>query len=372
MIAALVACVCAAATSAAAEPQVTVRGRPLPLAPLVAAADVQERRYTLRTASGRTSERVVTGVSLAAVLRAAGADVDPFRYAEVQDPSGASVLVSRDQALDADPAGDGPPVFWLSAEGARFLRPSAGRDDPNAGDELVGGELVVRLREQIRLGVSVRASKTRPEPNEAVTFRAEVSGAGAGETVELSWWFDDRRSATGPTVRHRFEKPGAYHVVVGATTASDPAGAADTVTITVGDEARTSADSSGGSDESSTSSNESSSGGNVSSSAGSNESSARARERSKRSSLPPVGREPRAKSSRERADQGGAVVAGELLNATVPPPATARPVVVPRAVGSSAAAGLRLPPEAWVGIGALAVLALGSGVELRRSRVVAR
>lgn len=206
----------------------------LSLEALAGSEDVVDRSYALRSAGGG-SARTVTGFSLAAILAAAGADPYGFSYLEVQRPAGGAVLLSRDQALDAGAFADGPPLVYASAAGTGFLRPSAGVEDFNAGDsfETPRGISVVLLK-GVRLQVRARTSTVRTRPGQAVDFQAIVEGAGSGERLAYSWYFDDGRSAEGAEATHGFAKRGSYDVVVGVTGEGDDTGSSAVVTIQVG------------------------------------------------------------------------------------------------------------------------------------------
>jgi hypothetical protein len=164
------------------------------------------------------------GHSLDRVLSAAR--VDPYRYGDVEvETAAGSATLSRDDVTGAEP----PPAIFEDGAGARFV-PGAGEAPLAAG----GAPIVVRLERPGELRVTARASRTRVRRREEVTFTATVTGADAGEAVQISWYFDDGRSASGSRVTHRFRRRGSYDVVVGATTAADEAGADATVTVQVG------------------------------------------------------------------------------------------------------------------------------------------
>jgi PKD domain len=207
----------------AAETTVTLSG--------LGAPDVQGREYTVTDSAGQ--RRVaITGHSLDKVLGAA--NVDPYRFADVRVAAGAlSVTLDRGEVTRPGTFADGPPVFWMEGNEARFLRPASAS---GGSVQVAGGPLTVSLSRQSELEVTARASRRRVERGEPVTFTAAVSGAPDGEPVTLSWYFDDGAEAIGARVTHRFRRAGSYDVLVGATTASDRAGADATVTVQVGEE----------------------------------------------------------------------------------------------------------------------------------------
>jgi hypothetical protein len=206
----------------------------LSLEALAGREDVRERTYSLRGGVGETTQ-IVNGFSLAALLDAAGADPFGFSYLEVLRPTGGSVLLSSHQALDGDGFADGPPVVYATATGTAFLRPSSGADDLNASDSFEAPQgVTISLRKGSPLQVEVEASTLRTRPGEPVEFTAEAEGAGAGETLTYSWYFDDGISATGPVASHSFARRGSYDVLVGVTTPGDSTGASAVVTVQVG------------------------------------------------------------------------------------------------------------------------------------------
>jgi hypothetical protein len=206
----------------------------LSLDALAGGEDVVGREYVLRSGGGE-SGHVVTGFSVAALIEAADADPFGFSYLEVMRPAGGAVLLSRDQALDPGAFPDGPPVVYASPAGTSFLRPSGGAEDLNASDSFEAPQgVTIALRKGSPLRVTAEASTLRTRPGKAVSFSAEVEGAGAGEALTSSWYFDDGRSASGAEASHSFSRRGSYDVVVGVTTPGDSTGTSAVVTVQVG------------------------------------------------------------------------------------------------------------------------------------------
>jgi hypothetical protein len=206
----------------------------LSLEALAGSEDVVGHSYALRSSTGETTQ-TVSGFSLAAVLNAAGADPYSFSYLEVQRPAGGAVLLSRDQALDPGAFPDGPPLVYATAAGTGFLRPSSGPEDLNASDsfEAPRGASIV-LHKGARLKVQAEASTVKTRPGEPVQFSPVVEGAGSGEQLAYSWYFDDGTSAETLKATHSFAKRGSYDVVLGVTSDGDDTGASAVVTIQVG------------------------------------------------------------------------------------------------------------------------------------------
>lgn len=203
---------------------------PVDLATL--APDVTDRAYAIHGKPGETS-RVVTGVSLKAVLAAAGADVDQYKYAEVQDGLGRGVLLSRSQAGDGEGSGGGPPVFTVGPDGVTFLRPALRADDRNGADELKAGGMLVRLRRQKQLTIEATVSDPTPAVGARVTMTARVSGGTAGDAVDVRWYIvGESAGADGLEFRHTFRKAGTYGVGVTVTVGDE--NASDSLRLKVG------------------------------------------------------------------------------------------------------------------------------------------
>jgi hypothetical protein len=206
----------------------------LSLEALAGSEDVVDRAFALRSPSGESAQ-TVSGFSLAKILDAAGADPYAFSFVEVQRPAGGAVRLSSHQALDPGAFAEGPPTIYATAAGTGFLRPSSGPEDANAGDSFVAPQgVTLALRKGLPISVTARATPLKTKPGKPVSFEAIVEGAGAGEEIAYSWYFDDGGSATTASATHRFAKRGSYDVVVGVTTPGDRTGASDVVTIQVG------------------------------------------------------------------------------------------------------------------------------------------
>jgi PKD domain len=228
----VVALLLAAPASALADDRLTIEpagGQPQTLyISQLGDPDVVARPYTLPGASVPVP---ITGYSLDRVLDAA--NVDPFRFGslEIQATSG-SVVLTRDEATGTTTFPEGPPVFYVENADGRFLRPA--RASGEAAELATGGPMTVEIAARGELSVSAKASPRRAKVGEPVRFTATVTGAEPGESVEISWFFDDRRSKAGSEVTHRFRRPGTYEVTVGATTSENDPGASAIVTVRVG------------------------------------------------------------------------------------------------------------------------------------------
>ncbi len=229
-----------AAPAAADVAQVTVVSpggaeQTLALDAMAGSEEVIARPYVLRSENGEATQ-TVSGFSLAQLIEAAGADPYGFSYLEVQRPAGGTVLLSREQALDAGSFADGPPVVHATATGTGFLRPSTADTDLNASDSFDAPQgISIVLRKGMALQVRAEASSVKTTPGKKVDFSAIVERAGSGEQLTYSWNFDDGHSGSGAEATHSFAKRGSYDVVVGVTSSGNEAGASDVITVQVGE-----------------------------------------------------------------------------------------------------------------------------------------
>lgn len=195
---------------------------------------VSDRQYSVRGGPQGDTTLTLSGVTLDRLLDRAG--IDPFAFEDVEiSAGGRSVTLERDQVTDVDAFPEGRPIFWSDDQGTHFLRPSSGPGDANADDLLTApdGSLRVALRKSSDLTVEATASRLRVRKGQLVRFDATVSGPGS-EQAAVSWYFDDRQSASGRQVTHRFARPGTYEVAVSAGAGAGRVGADDLLTIQVG------------------------------------------------------------------------------------------------------------------------------------------
>lgn len=207
---------------------------PLVLADLAPSFDVHAASYELRATDGSTTTTVVVeGISLAALLTAAGVDLDAFTYVEIPRADGTSVLVLHDQAVA--PPDRSPPVIWQDEQGTHLLRPSANDEDVNVEDLVtpLDGRVIVRLKTGDPLGVRIDATPLRVRPRTAVSFAAVLVG-GERPGIEFSWYFDDGGvGADGARVAHSFRRPGTYNVLVNVSEGGRQLDVYDIATIVV-------------------------------------------------------------------------------------------------------------------------------------------
>jgi hypothetical protein len=180
------------------------------------APDVHDVRYTLRAADGTTrTVTVASGISLEALLRAAGVDPASFTYVNVARADGTDVLVVHDEVFG--PGVEGPPVLWTDAAGIHFLRPSGGAQDVNADDLVTlpaGGSISLQLRTGTPLGVRIVASAVRARVHQPIRFTAELLGGASPAGIGFSWYFGAGRRLPGAQLTRRFARPGTYLVQV--------------------------------------------------------------------------------------------------------------------------------------------------------------
>ncbi|HKG02118.1 MAG TPA: PKD domain-containing protein [Conexibacter sp.] len=190
--------------------------RTLDLAALTDRFDVHGVAYTLRAADGTTTTATVAeGISLTALLAAAGLDADAFTYLEIPGADGASAIVLRD---DLGGTEEGPPVVWGDAQGVHFLRPSAGERDTNGADlvTLADGAIAIGLKTGDPVVPRIAVSTLRARPRERVDFSASLVGAASLRPgLEYQWYFDDGTgNVRGASVSHRFPPGGPYLVLL--------------------------------------------------------------------------------------------------------------------------------------------------------------
>ncbi len=190
--------------------------------------DVVARPYTV---PGAPAPVPITGYSLERVLEAAGIDPSQFGSLKITGTSG-SVALTRDEATGRTTFPEGPPVFYTENGDARFLRPGRAAGEP--AELSSGGPMTVRIAARTELRLTAKASPRKVKVDEPIRFTATVSGAEAGETVEISWRFGDGRRGAGGEITHRFRRPGTYDVTVRAQRPGEEIEADDIVTVRVG------------------------------------------------------------------------------------------------------------------------------------------
>lgn len=365
--------------------------RTLALADLAAQQDVHGATYTLRAADGTTSSvTVADGISLTALLTAAGLDADAFSYLEIARPDGSSALVLRD---DLGGGEEGPPVVWVDADGVHVLRPSSGEGDANADDLVTSadGTLSMELRTGDPVKPRIAVSTLRARPHERVDFSASLAGGAAlGPGLEYQWYFDGTGTALGANVSHRFPRPDTYLVLLNVVRGSgESIGLPDQVRVRVvrprpdaqrGD-ARRSDEAQGGGGGGAGGSGAGGTGGGAGTGDGSGASGTDTSGAGIPSFTPvappaaPVPPSaatpmptPRPHPEPVRHAPRGQLVSGTLIAASSAAAAPASGVRAAQAAGGAAADGpLHVPVGAWVALGLALLLAVGWALESRHT-----
>jgi hypothetical protein len=217
---------------------------------VTAAVDQPEGTYLLR-ATGAAAAPVAhpPAVSMRHLVTLAGASPDAVTFLSIERPNGSLSLLGGGDLADPPPFPEGPPIVWMDAGGARYLRPLRGPDDANGADniDITGGDLVVRVHHGPLIVLRARADRRATPARRAVAFTAEVvSGATPATAARFAWRFGDGATATGQNVRHAFAQPGVYEAIVTVTGADDSGGASDPLRIQVGAPVKSSENTGGG------------------------------------------------------------------------------------------------------------------------------
>lgn len=361
--------------------------RTLALADLVASYDVRDATYTVRAADGATRQLpVASGISLEALLRAAGLDTARFDYVAVPRPDGATTVLLADQIAKGE---GGPPVVWSDAEGVHFLRPSLADNDPNATDHVIvaEGELQVELRIGDPLVARISASKLRAKPGEAITFTAVLITGDLAPGMTFRWYFDGSDYVYGASATHRFRRPGTYHVLLDIVRGQEAVGVPEILEIVIvrprvaRDRARGAGDkqrgegsdraaSGGGTGGRSGGSGGGGAGTGTGGGAGSGGYTPRSNAPVVTSAPAPAPprrpRRPKAKPERRQQPQGELVSGTLLASADELPPAGGGAAAANRA-DDTPGKPLHVPVGVWVALGLAATLALGWTLESRHT-----
>ena len=356
--------------------------RSLALTDLAAAFDVHGASYVVRAADGteRTTS-VAEGISLNALLAAAGLGGDAFDYIMLPKADGSSAIVLRD---DLGGTGEGPPVVWADADGVHFLRPSGGDEDANDADlvALASGPLEIALERGEPLVPRIAVSTLRARPRARVGFSASlVGGAPLGAGLDYQWYFDGTGTVRGANVSHRFPRPGTYLVLLNVVRGDGTSiGAPDTVNVRVlrprerrSDDARRSGGAQDGTGTGEGSGGGTGSGGSAGAVAGGGSGGGVAP-----AATPPPAAAPTVLPAPQRAPAPRRAPPGELVSGTLLASASAAAALEPGAgrAGSagSAPAGnaaadrpLDVPVGVWAAAGLVVLVALGWALESRHT-----
>jgi PKD domain len=353
-------------------------GRSLSLADLTGSFDVHGAAYTVRAADGsESSTTVADGISLSALLAAAGLDADAFDYIELPKADGSSAIVLRD---DLGGSEEGPPVVWSDAQGVHFLRPSSGVGDANGADRVDlsgGGALTVDLRTGEPLVPRIAVTTLRARPRARVGFSASlVGGAPLGPGLDYQWYFDGTGTVRGANVSHRFPRPGTYLVLLNVVRGNGTSiGAPDTVNVRVvhprerrPDDARRSGESHDGAGSGTGGGSSGSAAGGASAGSGSGTGAVAPAAAPLRAAAPTAPPAPRSAQAPRRTPPGE-LVSGTLLASAsaAAAPVDASPAASAAARGAAADGPLHVPVGVWAAIGLVVLLALGWALESRHT-----
>jgi hypothetical protein len=195
--------------------------RTLDLTALTDRFDVHGATYTLRDADGtKTTTTVADGISVGALLDAAGIARDAFGYLTVPGSNGASALVIADDVAGTD---QGLPVVWNDAQGVHFLRPMRNDRDVNAEDlvTVTDGPLTLQLGTGDPVKPQASISTLRPQVGDPVVFSATLAVGALRPGWGYAWYLGDGSGLIpGATITHRFRRAGTYPTQVNVVDAS--------------------------------------------------------------------------------------------------------------------------------------------------------
>ena len=237
----MIAAASAAAPAAAGAAGVLVRlpgGATRHLAPeeVSAAVDRPAGTYLLRAPDAAAAPIAhPPALSVRGLVTLAGASPDAVSFVSIERPNGSLALLGRADLADPAPFPEGPPIVWMDAGGARYLRPLRSPDDSNGADnvDITGGDLVVAVHAGPLLVVRARADRHEVRARTVVHFTAEIV-SGAGQGLTYAWRFGDGASASGPAVGHAFAAAGVYEAVVTVDGTDDSGGSSAPLRIRVG------------------------------------------------------------------------------------------------------------------------------------------
>jgi plastocyanin len=202
-------------------------------------------KYWFPGESAATDVPKGNGISVAQILTETGTE-DGYRTIKIKGPAG-EFEIKRGQ-ISGNP--EFQPFFYLDAANqVHFVQPTDGPSaaDPNGyfpitsaafGMTQVGGDVSVK----------VKASRTKIDPGESVTFTATATPS---DSYRYDWTFEQGvgRDDAGSKVTHRFKKAGKYQVAVGVRQGDDPANlGGGGIVIQVGEPKKSDKDQEGGGD----------------------------------------------------------------------------------------------------------------------------
>lgn len=184
--------------------------------------------YTLVGASGQTTTKQISGISLRALLEAVGAD-PTYSAVTLARPGGGVVRISRTQIE----AGGVVPVIYADGGLATFVRPSYSATDQNALDVISAPTLTISQVDGTDYDLKAKVSKSSAKIGESLKFTASATGA-AGQKLIFTWNFNDGSTADGDIATHRFKKRGYYRVLVTVRGEGESASVSTVLRVQVG------------------------------------------------------------------------------------------------------------------------------------------
>ena len=213
--------------------------------------DQDAHPYTACFPSGESTTVVVSGWSVATLLKAAGTTPGQVRSVSVRRAVGEGSVVLTPPDYDDAAAGapsfpEGPALIQPRRGGADlatsydFFRPYRKPDcasDPNGPDRVStppGQALSIAIASGTLLHVTAAADRDHIADGESVGLSGQVQDPPPGQQLSYRWSFTDGTSAAGPAVTHRFPGPGTWSATLSASTGPDAGGASAPVTVVVG------------------------------------------------------------------------------------------------------------------------------------------
>jgi hypothetical protein len=309
--------------------------------------------YDVRRRKGGRPQKVYieSGATVEEVLDHAGVSTG-YSYVDI-----AGVRWSEDQIT----RGQMPPAVWFDPVSGmiNLLRGSVDRDDVNYKERVkVSSPVHLMLADESGLKVTLSPSDQKVEVGDTVTFEATVTKGGFGEEYTYDWDFGDggadvdTSTSTRAKTEYTFEKDGNWEVSLDVTTADDDGG--DSVEIKVGKPKPSKRKQKGGGD------NNGLNKGGYSEPPSTGSSSTDA--------YTPVDTKPPPPTT--PADLGNTVEGNLLADISAPTSSATASALEAARTGKpdfeEPDGDGTLPPAAWAGLGALALMGTGAGLESGR------
>jgi hypothetical protein len=158
-----------------------------------------------------------------------------FGFAEIQDGSGPSILLTNAQATNATAFAAGPPVIWQDSTSAfHVLVPSTGAGTANEGQTFTAQftTLEIILHSGSVLSVSITPSTQAVTAGTPVQFTSAVDPP--DPTDSYTWSFGDGSGASTASVSHTYVAGGTYNVYLRVAGSDGSLGFSPMIPITVG------------------------------------------------------------------------------------------------------------------------------------------